>query len=156
MAIAMLIGLWITDEWTSTATFQTMILLPWSTLVINETAARFMGMKKPLGKIIIWQGQSYTIIGVIKDMLAESPYDPVRPSVFHLSTNPGTRMIVKINPAVNTSAALEKIAEVFKKYSPAQPFNYEFADQEYEKKFGDEQRMARIAGVFALLAIFIS
>jgi len=124
--------------------------------VINETAARFMGLKDPAGKTIFWQGHPYTIIGVIKDMLAESPYEPVRPSLFHLSTDPGTRMIVKINPAVNTREALEKIEGVFKKYAPEQPFNYEFADQEYAKKFGDEQRIGRIAVVFALLAIFIS
>ena len=124
--------------------------------VINETAARFMGLKDPVGKAIYWDGQTYTIIGVIKDMLSESPYDPVRPSVFHLSTNPGTRMLVKINPAVGTSAALEKIGSIFKKYSPQQPFNYEFVDQEYAKKFGDEQRIGKIAGVFAVLAIFIS
>jgi hypothetical protein len=124
--------------------------------VVNEAAVRFMHLKDPVGKAISWDGHAYTIIGVIKDMLSESPYDPVRPAVFHLSTEPGTRMLVKINPAVSTSAALEKIGAVFKKYSPEQPFNYEFADQEYAKKFGDEQRIARIAGVFAVLAIFIS
>ncbi|MES1159941.1 MAG: FtsX-like permease family protein, partial [Bacteroidota bacterium] len=124
--------------------------------VINETAARFMGLKEPAGKMIYWQGHPYTIIGVIKDMLAESPYEPVRPSFFHLSTDPGTRMIVKINPTANTREALEKIEGVLKKYAPEQPFNYEFADQEYARKFGYEQRLGRIAVVFALLAIFIS
>ncbi|MET6998899.1 ABC transporter permease [Chitinophaga defluvii] len=124
--------------------------------VINETAARFMGLKDPVGKTITWDDAPYTIIGVIKDMVVESPYDAIRPSLYYMDGGSGSRMIVKVNPAVSTSVALPKIEAIFKKYSPRQPFEYQFADQEYARKFGDEQRIARLAGVFAILAVFIS
>ena len=35
-------------------------------------------------------------------------------------------------------------------------FEYHFADQEYAKKFGDEERIGRLAAVFTALAILIS
>jgi len=124
--------------------------------VINEAAARFMGLKDPVGKTITWDNAPYIIIGVIKDMVVESPYDAIRPSLFHMEAGSGSRMIVKINPSVSASTALPKIEAIFKKHSPRQPFEYQFADQEYARKFGDEQRIARLAGVFAVLAIFIS
>jgi ABC-type antimicrobial peptide transport system permease subunit len=52
--------------------------------------------------------------------------------------------------------ALAKIETVFKKYNPEQPFIYKFNDEEYAKKFGDEERIGKLAGFFAALAIFIS
>ncbi|HEY2649195.1 MAG TPA: FtsX-like permease family protein, partial [Puia sp.] len=49
-----------------------------------------------------------------------------------------------------------KIKKVFASYSPAEPFNFQWVDQEYAKKFGDEERIGKLAGFFAGLAIFIS
>jgi len=45
---------------------------------------------------------------------------------------------------------------VFKKYNPAQPFTYEFTDDDYAQKFGDEERIGKLANFFTILAIFIS
>jgi ABC-type antimicrobial peptide transport system permease subunit len=45
---------------------------------------------------------------------------------------------------------------VFKKIIPSVPFDYKFADQEYALKFAAEERVGKLASVFALLAILIS
>ena len=52
--------------------------------------------------------------------------------------------------------ALAAIKAAFTKYDPQDIFEYQFADQEYAKKFGDEERVGRLAGVFTTLAIIIS
>jgi len=125
--------------------------------VINEAAVKFMGLKDPVGKIVTWDDEPYHIIGVIKDVIAESPYAPVRPAVYHmLRGGPGIRMIVKIDPKVSTQTALAKIEAVFKRYNPTQPFDYQFVDQDYAAKFGDEQRFGKLATIFSILAILIS
>jgi len=126
------------------------------TFVLNETAVKYTGLKNPVGEIIKWDGVPYKIIGVIKDMVIESPYSPVRPMLFHLSRYQGSVMIAKINPLVSAGKALGKIEVVFKKYNPAQPFEYQFVDEEYAKKFGNEQRIGKLASIFAILAILIS
>ncbi|HPH20137.1 MAG TPA: ABC transporter permease, partial [Haliscomenobacter sp.] len=52
--------------------------------------------------------------------------------------------------------ALAKIAPVFQKHNPSAPFDYQFVDAEYGKKFAAELRIGRLAGFFAILAVFIS
>ena len=127
-----------------------------SALIVNETAVKFMGLKNPVGETIKWFDEPYTIICVVKDMVMQSPYEPVKPSVFRLYTNAQNIAILKINPSISIGTALSKIETVFKKFNPAQPFEYKFTDEEYAKKFGAEQRIGKLAAFFAILAIFIS
>ena len=127
-----------------------------SAFVINETAAKYMGLKNPVGEVVRWDDRPYTVIGVIRDMIVESPYEAVRPSVFHISKDPCDLIFLKINPAISAGKALAEIGATFTKYNPAQPFDYLFADAEYAKKFGAEERIGKLAFFFAALAIFIS
>lgn len=125
--------------------------------VINEAAEKFLGFENAVGEILTWNDRPYTIIGVIKDMIVESPYQPVRPSLWHLNTDDNIGLaILKLNPDMGAHEAIEKIKTVFNKYSPALPFSHEFVDVEYARKFGDEVRIGKLAGFFSLLAIFIS
>ncbi|MDB5145281.1 MAG: FtsX-like permease family protein [Mucilaginibacter sp.] len=125
-------------------------------VVINETAVHFMGLKNPVGANIKYYGHLFKVIGVAKDMITDSPYGQVRPTVYFLSKDPSSVVLLKINPKISASEALYKIGNVFKTYNPAQPFEYQFVDQEYAKKFGDEERIGTLASSFASLAIFIS
>ncbi|HLA57594.1 MAG TPA: FtsX-like permease family protein [Puia sp.] len=63
---------------------------------------------------------------------------------------------IRVNPRLNMHEALAKIEPVFKNYNPAQPFEYKFIDEEFARKFGDEERIGKLAASFAILAIFIS
>jgi putative ABC transport system permease protein len=133
-----------------------------SGMVINESAAKYMGLKNPVGEAVSWKFQDqpvkyYKILGVVKDMVMESPYEPMQPTVFMVKGHTGTNQInIKINPKVSVSQALPKIEAVFKKIIPSAPFEYKFADQEYAAKFAAEEKISSLAAVFAILAIFIS
>jgi len=132
-----------------------------SGFVVNEAAAKYMGLKNPVGETIHWKSKwnnidkDYRIIGVIKDMVMESPYDAIRPTVFRLGGNPNW-IFIRINPKVSVSSALPKIADVFKKIVPSVPFTYSFADEDYAKKFTAEERIGKLTKFFSCLAIFIS
>jgi putative ABC transport system permease protein len=131
-------------------------------MVINESAAKYMGLKNPVGENISWKFQDqpvkyYTILGVVKDMVMQSPYEQMYPTVFMIKGHVGTDLInVKINPKVSAGAAMPKIEAVFKKLIPSAPFEYKFADQEYASKFAAEESIGRLATLFAILAVFIS
>lgn len=127
-----------------------------SAFVINEAAAKFLGFKEPVGETLIWNDKPFTIIGVIKNMIVESPYEAVRPSLFHISKDPQNIILIKLSPSMGSKDALRKIETVFKRYNPAAPFEYDFVDQEYAQKFGDEERIGKLATFFAALAVFIS
>ena len=127
-----------------------------SAIILNETAVHYMSLKNPIGDEVTWWGQHYTVIGVINDMVMESPYGEPRPVIYSLSTEDGNFVNIKVNPAVSTKEALSKIEPIFKKYNPDQPFEYQFADDDYAKKFNSEERIGKLASFFATLAIFIS
>ena len=131
-------------------------------MVINESAAKYMGLKNPVGEPVSWKFQDqpvkyYKILGVVKDMIMESPYDAMSPTLFMVKGHVGTNQInIKIKPNVSVSKALPKIEAVFKKIIPSAPFEYKFADQEYAAKFAAEESIGKLAAVFGGLAIFIS
>src|ERR1700761_8345822 len=82
--------------------------------VINETAAKFMNLKNPVGETLRWDGTPFKIIGVIKDMVIESPYAPIRPTLYHLTTAATEYVILKINPKISAGEALGKIQDAYK------------------------------------------
>jgi ABC-type antimicrobial peptide transport system permease subunit len=86
----------------------------------------------------------------------QSPYSQVRPTVFYLSNEPGNVMVAKLNPGRPAKESIAKIEGLYKQYDPKLPFTYEFVDESYEKKFGNEERVGKLAGFFAILAIGIS
>jgi putative ABC transport system permease protein len=134
-----------------------------SGVVINESAAKYMGLQQPVGETISWKWRdnppkSYTILGVIRDMVMESPYEPVEPTLFFVKAlNGGVNWInIRVNPSVAMSKALPSIEAVFKKIIPSAPFDYKFVDQDYALKFAAEDLISKLAGFFAVFAVMIS
>jgi len=136
--------------------FSSKFLTDSSALVLNEAAVKYMGLKNPVGETIRVGNKDLTVIGVIKNMVMESPYDPIKQTFFRIGRGPFDDILIKINPNVSAHNALGKIAAVCKTYSPSVPFSYKFADNEYAKKFATEERVGKLASAFAILAIFIS
>jgi len=129
-----------------------------SGFLFNEAAIRQMGLKEPVGETIKWHGKDWKVLGVVKDMVMNSPFEPVTPVVFLMDDRERSFnvIILKLRDGMSASVALARIEAVFKKFAPEAPFNYKFADSEYEQKFLAEERTGKLASVFAVLAIFIS
>lgn len=124
--------------------------------ILNESAVKLTGFKNPIGQTIRWLDQDHVIIGVVKDMVMESPYQPIRPTIFHLQPTWARLITVRIKPGMPLHEGLAKIEPVFRKYNPGSPFVYKFTDDEYARKFNDEERIGNLITFFAVLAIFIS
>jgi len=127
-----------------------------SAIVLNEAAVKYMGLKNPVGELIQVGKKSLTVIGVIKNMVMESPYDPVKQTIYRIGRGAYDHVLLRINPNSSAHDGLAKIAMVCKTYSPSVPFSYKFVDDEYARKFTTEQRVGSLASGFAVLAIFIS
>ncbi|WP_331576573.1 ABC transporter permease [Puia sp.] len=125
-------------------------------LVLNEAAVRYMGLKNPVGQMIKVGRFNLAVIGVVKDMVMGSPYEPVKQTIFRLGSGPFDYINVRINPAVSAHDALRTLEATCKTYAPAIPFSCKFVNEEYARKFTNEQRVGSLAGVFAGLAVFIS
>jgi putative ABC transport system permease protein len=131
-----------------------------TSMIINEAAVRFMGLKNPVGTIVRWGSgpgaRQLSIIGVAKNMLMESPYDNVQPTFYFMDYENANWMLFRLNPNSSAHESVAKIAATFKKILPAVPFDYLFADNEYTAKFAAEERIGKLAIFFTVLAVFIS
>ncbi|HMJ70777.1 MAG TPA: FtsX-like permease family protein [Cyclobacteriaceae bacterium] len=131
-------------------------------IIVNEAAVRYMGLKDPIGqKFTDIDGEgnvkwSRTIIGVVKDIVVASPYEPVMQSIYYMGDNSVNVLHARIDPSVSAAIALPKIKEAFAKVNPGAEFDYRFVDEVFATKFSQEERIGMLTAVFSVLAIFIS
>lgn len=125
--------------------------------MINEAAAQYMGLENPVGQMIKWGDVGeYKIIGVVEDMIVQNPYQPVKQMIFYIDYNRSYWANLKLKQSANMSEAIPKIQTVFERYDPVNVFDYRFADEDYARKFADEEMVGKMASFFTLLAIIIS
>jgi ABC-type antimicrobial peptide transport system permease subunit len=129
-------------------------------VILNESALAFMGMRNVLGKTITWTGNDFNVrfhvIGVVRDLVMDSPYEPTKPAIFFIKPQSGQFLTLRLNPARSPQAAIATISGLLKEHLPEAPFDYSFIDEQYDQKFRSEERIGTIASLFAGLAIFIS
>jgi putative ABC transport system permease protein len=131
-----------------------------SGVILNKTAVSYMGLKNPVGAVIQRhnsQDPPLKVIGVVDDVIVESPYEPVKQTMYVINkTGDSYFYILSMNPNRSVRENLVTIEKAFKKNFPNLPFEYEFVDELYAKKFASEERVASLASVFTVLAILIS
>ncbi len=125
-------------------------------MIINESALKVMKFKQPIGQPIKDGDQPFHVIGVIKDFILRSPYEPTRPMIIEGGKGWFNVVHIKLSNLQPTAKSLKQAESIFKKYNPQFPFEYHFVDEEYARKFRDEKRTATLAAFFSGLTIFIS
>jgi ABC-type antimicrobial peptide transport system permease subunit len=125
--------------------------------IINESSVKAMGFKEPIGETFKDNNTEWHIVGVVKDFILHSPYQPMRPLVVvGNKLNWLNMMHIRLNSSRSTQENLRAAEVIFKKYNPGFPFEYNFIDEDYARKFENEKRTGSLAILFAGLTIFIS
>jgi len=126
-------------------------------VIFNQAAIKRLRLTNPVGQLITFSGLHMRIIGVVKDALMNSPYSAADPTMFTYNADKPDRILLyQLSPNISPHEAVAKISPIFSKYNPVYPYDYRFADKDYEWKFSEEELIGKLAGVFAGLAIFIS
>ena len=126
-----------------------------SSMILSEAAAKVTGISNPVGEIMKFGGKSYTVIGVVKDMLTNSPYETIEPAIF-LGDGYFDFITIRLKAGLPAHTAMASLEKVYKKYNPGSPFIYKYNEDEYAHKFAAEERIGNLSAVFAGMAIFIS
>jgi putative ABC transport system permease protein len=126
-----------------------------ASLVINKAALDVMGLKDPIGTELDLWGTKRKLIGVTENVLMGSPYEPVKPMFITLADWGGT-VSIRLSKTKDLQASISKVKSIFDKYSPAYPFEYQFADVEFQKKFTTINLTSQLASTFATLTIIIT
>ncbi|WP_405562752.1 ABC transporter permease [Polaribacter sp. Asnod6-C07] len=131
-------------------------------VILNKTAVEYMGIENPIGKYVRDSDdedprEPLKIIGVIDDILVQSPYSPTKQAFYVFDNNESASYYnLRLNPSKSIADNLSKIESTFKANFPNLPFIYQFVDEQYGQKFRSEERVANLSKVFTILAIFIS
>jgi putative ABC transport system permease protein len=128
-----------------------------SSIIINETFARIIGKKDPVGQIIRQQDSlPLHIVGVVKDFVFNNMYGKPEPLILYCDPSDSYTMLMRIKDEENLSRATAKIESVIKKYSPAYPFEYTFLNDDFNNLFKSEMLVGKLSQLFAMLTILIS
>jgi len=126
-----------------------------SHVLLNKAAVAAMGVKNPLGMKLRYGNTEYNVIGITDNVVMESPFKPVDPVMTFYNSNFSSFTTIRLKDEADLKKSIASIETIFNKYNPAYPFNYSFVDEEFSKKFVNEQLISRITNIFAGLAIFI-
>jgi|APTNR8051073442_1049403.scaffolds.fasta_scaffold00003_366 putative ABC transport system permease protein len=130
-----------------------------SAVILNETAARHLGILEGQGKKIKYPGTeagyAMEVIGIIQDFNFETLKANIRPMVIFLGGAPNWDIAVRLTPG-DPAKKIKLLGELWKKFAPNSPFEYSFVDQNFDAKFRSEQRLSEVILVFTALAVFIA
>jgi putative ABC transport system permease protein len=128
-----------------------------SAVIVNELAARLLSSESVIGKKLRFgHGEEREIVGVIKDQIRWTPFSKQSPHIYFVNYVETGYLTIRIHPDAVVRDALDNIAAVIEKYDAAAPFEYTFLDDDYARLFSHEERISKLASVFAVLAILIS
>ena len=128
-----------------------------SKIMVNETAVAAMHLTNPIGKTIRAFNSPFEIVGVVRDFHYESLHEPVKPSFFLLMGDGSdwSKIMIRIRPG-HQQETIDMIHEAYTAYNPGFPFTYHFLDEDYQRQYDTEVRVATLAKYFSGLAILIS
>lgn len=123
--------------------------------IINETAAKVMGLKPPfVGQPISFHFRKGIIIGVVKDFNYKPLNEPIGPLLF-FTFWPKNILYVRTT-AADAQQAIAAVRKQYQKYAGFMPFSYNFVDKQFATKYKSNQREGTLFNLFAVIAIFIS
>jgi len=127
--------------------------------IINQTAAKYMGLTDPVGERIQFWGHEGEIIGVVKDFHHVSFHREIMPHIFTINPrlySHWMKFIFVKTSAENIPSTLGYIKETSQNIAPDYPVDMSFIDQGLEDLYLSEQTLGKIFTYFAVLAVFIS
>ena len=124
-------------------------------ILINKAALALMDLDDPIGQNMDLWGSDRQLVGVLDDVLMGDPYEPIRPT-FYILDDWGGYISIRLSNTQDMQESLNQVEQIFNKYNPAYPFEYKFADVEFQRKFTTITLTRKLATIFAALAFFIT
>lgn len=126
--------------------------------ILNETALEIMGFDNPIGEVIKDNGREWHVIGVVKDFVFTSPFRKTEPIVLFGANQKWAFNVayIKLNSSKSLQEHLATLSSLVTKHNPEYPFEYHFADLDYQRKFENLKTTLLITTVFTSIAIFIA
>jgi hypothetical protein len=125
-------------------------------IILNEAAVKLMRLNDPIGQKIKWMNEQRTIIGVVKNFVLGSPYEPIKPAILGFVKDWAGNIGLRLNPDLPTSSSLTILQQLYKQYNPDYPFEYRFTEDSFGTKLQNEKLLGGMSLSFTCFAVFIS
>jgi putative ABC transport system permease protein len=132
-------------------------------MILNQQAIKKIGFKDEKDAIgknvwIDWQGESYRwqIVGVVKDFHFKDLHSEIEPYGFQLNNRPNFNYMFAHAKTGDLKGLLASMGAAWSKLNPNEPFEYNFLDEDFQKNYEADQRLAAIVRNFTVIAILIS
>ncbi len=129
-------------------------------VIITKSLEQLMGKGSALSKTFRYDGDTsgmvLSVVGVVNDFVYGDMYGKPDPVMFYCIQNASASELYVRLKTTDVEDAINKIARVIKKDNASYPFTYQFADDQFNKMFLNEQLINELSRIFATLAILIS
>jgi putative ABC transport system permease protein len=129
------------------------------TVLVNETTVRTWGIKKnsdAVARVVTdANGNRYYVQGVLEDFNWSSVHKATDPVMLWYTPN-NRFMTIRIAAGADFNHTLAQIKNIYDKLFPMDVFHYEFADDVYNRQYGEDEKFARLFGIFSGMAILIA
>jgi putative ABC transport system permease protein len=126
-----------------------------SSFILNESAAKKLGIGKPVGQKLRCSLADGKVIGVVKDFHYASLHHTIDPLVILVSDKYFRYMVLKIKPG-RSREAINEIRTKWYEFAPMHPLEYFYLNEKIDQHYKNEQKVLTIVGYFSLLTILIS
>jgi len=132
-------------------------------MILNEEAITKIGFKNAQDAVgkkvgIDWQGETYwwEIVGVVKNFHFVDLHSAIEPYGFQLNNRQSFNYLVAHVKTNSMGSALASIGKSWKQLNPNEPFEYTFLNDDFQKNYEADNRLAAIVRNFTIIAILIS
>lgn len=130
----------------------------YQSLMLNESAVKLMGFdnaEQAIDDHVYFWGDTFRIVGVVKNYRQESLKKSFEPLLFRYSDAPGGLYSIKFNTS-NVRQSIGSFESDWKAVFPGNPFSYFFLDDHYNKQYKADQQFGQVFGIFSGMAILIA
>lgn len=127
-------------------------------VIFNEEAVAKLGFKEieeALNKKIFFWGDTFNIVGVVKNYRHESPKQAYDAMIFRYFDSPTGYYSVNINTE-NMRESVDQIQADWEAAFNNKTFDFFFLDDYYDEQYESEMKFGSIFGLFAVLAILVA
>ncbi len=133
-----------------------------SACIINETAAKMLGVENPIGTSIYFGHmaldpslRNLQVVGVVKDFHYRSMYNTIGPFLFRIYKPYHFYVFVKLD-AHQIKEGLQNTKTIFVKYAPDYPFRFEFMDEAFNRQYASDRELRRLFNLFSVLSVIVA
>jgi putative ABC transport system permease protein len=124
-------------------------------IVLEQRAAKELGLEQPLGARLVTEDDEYTVVGVLKNLEAVPTYATGWPIMMHARNDSYRYVLLKLDSTTSASTT-DRITDVWNRTVPTQPFEYTYLNKLINAQYGDYEKFGALLGIFSAIAIFIA